>query len=69
MLQVAHVGDALADSAGVAPPGAAGIVVDLFAAGQLIPQLTQVRGMRAQDSRVLPASPLLSGAGRQSCAV
>jgi hypothetical protein len=41
-LQVAHVGDALADSAAVDAPGAAGIIVDLFAEGQLIPQLTQV---------------------------
>lgn len=41
-LQVAHVGDALADSAAVDPPGAAGIFVDLFSEGQLIPELTQV---------------------------
>jgi hypothetical protein len=41
-LQVAHVGDALADSAAVEAPGAAGIIVDLFAEGQLISQLTQV---------------------------
>jgi hypothetical protein len=39
---VAHVGDALADSAAVEAPGAPGIIVDLFAEGQLIPQLTQV---------------------------
>jgi hypothetical protein len=43
LLQVAHVGDALVDSAAVDPPGAAGIMVDLFAEGKLIPQLTQVR--------------------------
>mgnify|MGYP001807066944 CR=1 FL=1 len=35
------MGDALADSAAV-QGGAAGIIVDLFADGQLIPQLTQV---------------------------
>lgn len=39
--QVAHVGDALADTAAI-DGGAAGIIVDLFADGQLIPQLTQV---------------------------
>jgi hypothetical protein len=41
-LQVAQVGDALAASAAV-EGGSAGIIVDLFADGQLIPQLTQVR--------------------------
>lgn len=39
--QVVHVGDALAEDAAV-EGGAAGIIVDLFANGQLIPQLTQV---------------------------
>lgn len=41
-VQVAHVGDALSDTAAV-EGGAAGIIVDLFADGQLIPQLTHVR--------------------------
>jgi hypothetical protein len=41
VLQVAQVGDALAPSAAV-EGGSAGIIVDLFADGQLIPQLTQV---------------------------
>lgn len=49
--QVAHVGDALADTAAV-DGGAAGIIVDLFADGQLIPQLTQVRSRQQQH---LPA--------------
>jgi hypothetical protein len=46
--QVAHVGDALADTATVVG-GAAGIIVDLFADGQLIPQLTQVRSKWQQS--------------------
>ena len=39
--QVCHVGDALAEDAAV-PGGFAGIVVDLFAEGQVLPALQQV---------------------------
>lgn len=39
--QVCHVGDALAEDATV-PGGFAGIVVDLFAEGQVLPALQQV---------------------------
>ncbi len=39
--QVCHVGDALAEDAAV-PGGFAGIVVDLFAEGQILPALQQV---------------------------
>ncbi|GLC50419.1 hypothetical protein PLESTB_000377400 [Pleodorina starrii] len=38
---VAHTGDALSPSASV-PGGFSGIIVDLFAGGQLLPQLTKV---------------------------
>lgn len=48
-LQVANVGDALSDEAAV-DGGAAGIIVDLFANGQLIPQLTQVWNGRATEA-------------------
>ena len=37
-----HVGDALAEDAAV-PGGFAGIVVDLFAEGQILPALQQVK--------------------------
>lgn len=40
--QVCHTGDALADDA-VVPGGFAGIVVDLFADGQILPALCEVR--------------------------
>ena len=39
--QVCHIGDALADDA-VVPGGFAGIVVDLFAEGQILPALHEV---------------------------
>ncbi|WIA11962.1 hypothetical protein OEZ85_012044 [Tetradesmus obliquus] len=60
---VAHVGDALADSAGVAPPGAAGIVVDLFAAGQLIPQLTQASAWASIRRRLAPGGRVMTNLG------
>lgn len=41
MAQVCHVGDALAEEAAVSG-GFAGIVVDLFAEGQILPALQQV---------------------------
>ena len=40
-MQVCHVGDALADDV-VVPGGFAGLVVDLFADGQVLPVLRQV---------------------------
>lgn len=40
--QVCHTGDALADDA-VVQGGFAGIVVDLFAEGQILPALCEVR--------------------------
>jgi hypothetical protein len=40
-LQESHIGDALSEEAAV-PGGSAGIVVDLFAEGALLPALTQV---------------------------
>jgi hypothetical protein len=50
---VVHAGDALADSASVGPEGAAGIIVDLFAEGQLIPQLTQVGAAHQSNAAVM----------------
>ena len=41
-LQVCHVGDALAEDA-VVPGGFAGLVVDLFADGQILPALREVQ--------------------------
>ena len=40
--QVCHVGDALAEDA-VVPGGFAGLVVDLFADGQILPALSEVQ--------------------------
>lgn len=48
-MQVVHVGDALSQDAAV-PGGSAGIIVDLFAQGQLLPQLTQVNGGSAREA-------------------
>lgn len=69
-LQVAQVGDALAASAAV-EGGSAGIIVDLFADGQLIPQLTQVSSnLGAEPAHCgwhdrLHGSILTEGAGGQ----
>lgn len=41
-LQVCHIGDALAEDA-VVPGGFAGLVVDLFADGQILPALCEVQ--------------------------
>eukprot|EP00879_Flechtneria_rotunda_P020406 GHRR01021469.1.p1 GENE.GHRR01021469.1~~GHRR01021469.1.p1 ORF type:complete len:226 (+),score=75.56 GHRR01021469.1:102-779(+) len=49
---VAHVGDALDANATVGDDGAAGIIVDLFANGQLIPQLTQVKMQHLANRRI-----------------
>ena len=40
--QVCHIGDALAEDA-VVPGGFAGLVVDLFADGQILPALQEVQ--------------------------
>ncbi|KAF6251615.1 S-adenosyl-L-methionine-dependent methyltransferase [Scenedesmus sp. NREL 46B-D3] len=60
---VAHVGDALADSAAVDPPGAAGIFVDLFSEGQLIPELTQAVSWGSIRQRLAPGGRVITNLG------
>eukprot|EP00878_Enallax_costatus_P026723 GHUV01028708.1.p1 GENE.GHUV01028708.1~~GHUV01028708.1.p1 ORF type:complete len:171 (+),score=48.88 GHUV01028708.1:356-868(+) len=60
---VVHVGDALDDNATVDAPGAAGIIVDLFAEGQLIPQLTQVDSWKSICQRLAPGGRVMTNLG------
>jgi hypothetical protein len=61
-VQVVHVGDALLPSAAV-PGGSAGIIVDLFAGGQLLPQLTQTDTWRDVRARLAPGGRVLANLG------
>ncbi len=56
--KVAHTGDALDTGAACVPGGFSGIIVDLFAKGELLPQLTQAGVLTGY---------VLAGCARGSC--
>lgn len=56
---VCHVGDALAEDAAV-PGGFAGIVVDLFAEGQILPALQQVEVWKQMAKKLKPGGRVLA---------
>lgn len=54
--QVCHIGDALAEDA-VVPGGFAGLVVDLFADGQILPALREVHFVATAHTSLPHQSP------------